>query len=178
MDKTKTLKKISDLDAQAQNIYIKIEKLREQMAIQSASDVLKSLPLFDYDYDDHSLKLVEKKNGSRDDYKAIDAAATGYHCTINLEEDIVLRIDDSDKRIQYMPTDYREMANIYEKQMLHLANFAKKHNLNVTYRLIERKIKQKEESLKITQEELLTFKRYMSTNVTKVKKQKEINNVP
>jgi hypothetical protein len=169
MDKTEILEKISDLDTQAQNIYIQIEKLREQMDIQAAADVIKSLISFDYEYVDHSLKLVERKNGNRNDYKAIDAAATGNHCTISLEEDIVLRIDDSDMRIQYMPTDYRYInETTYEKQMLHLANFAKKHNLNVTYQRIEREIKQKEESLKITQNELLTFKRYMSTNTIEV----------
>jgi hypothetical protein len=163
MNKDEINKKIKELDAQAQDIYIQIEKLKEQKAIDAAVDVIKSLPLFDYDYDNRSLKLMERKGASRSVYNAIDAAAQGYHCSINLEEDVILRIDDSDMRIQCMKTDYREVGkDMFEDEMRILARFAKKHNLNVTYKRQERDIQKYADSMKEKQEEMMFFKRAMS----------------
>lgn len=164
MNKEEINKLIEQLDKKSQDIHIEMEKLERQKSIIEAADVVKALPLFDYEFCTNALQVYEKKGKEREGWKALDGAWNrGYHAQIFLEENIMLRCDDYDYRIQVQQADYREMkVDGYETQMKILAEFAKKHNLNVTYNRHERTIKKLSEEIKGKQEEMYFFKRCLS----------------
>lgn len=157
-------KKIQELNDKQQDISIEIEKLDRLKSTLESASVLEALPLFDYDFCTNALQLYEKKGREKDGWKALDGAWNrGYHAQIFLDENIMLRCDDNDYRIQIQQADYRKMkCDGYETDMKLLAEFAKKHNLNVTYGRHERTIKKLSEEIKEKQEEMYFFKRCLS----------------
>jgi hypothetical protein len=157
-------KKIQELNDKQQDISIEMEKLERQKSIIEAADVVKALPLFDYEFCTNALQVYEKKGKEREGWKALDGAWNrGYHAQIFLEENILLRCDDNDYRIQVQQADYRKMkVDGYETDMKLLADFAKKHNLNVSYGRHERDIEKYSKMIKEKQEEMYFFKRCLS----------------
>lgn len=164
MTKDEINKKIQELQDKMGDIGIEIEKLGRQKSTLEADAVIKALPLFNYEFSVSSLQLYENKRNDTECWKALDAAWNrGYHAEIFLEENIKLRGDDNEYRICIEHADYRKMkCDGYETDMKMLADFAKKYNLNITYKRHEREIQQYVDSLKKKQEEMLFFKRAMS----------------